>query len=476
VTSTLSRDLLVGRIVGWIACVTVAAAIGVPAPPGSMVGLSIALPCGIVAGSLLFAVLSRGWVPVGVFRRERAAALTARGGYLVLRSAVEEIFWRGLGIGAMAPLIGTVPALVVTTVGFAASHIPKFGRHSAAHLLTGAVFGGLYLVGGGLAAPIAAHATYNLLIAFALEARRPPTRKKASTSPRTRAPAVAELSAVTKRFGETVALDRVDLRVDPGETLALLGPNGAGKTTALAIMTGLRRPSDGIATLFELPPHDRRALEQIGVTPQETSFPQTLRVSEIVDLVRRHFPDPLPAGEVLEQFRLTHLERRQAGGLSAGERRRLAVALAFAGRPRFVLLDEPSTGLDVESRRALWRSIRGFASGGGTVLLTTHHLEEAEELASRVVVLESGRVVASGTPAALRRRMQLKRIRLRATPIPELQEVLSVSRDNGRITLYTGDAESVVRRLVHDDVQIDDLEVAPVSLEEAFLLLTGSEL
>jgi ABC-2 type transport system ATP-binding protein len=475
VTSTLSRDLLVGRILGWIACVAVVVAIGLPAPEG-VVGLWIALPGGVLAGSLLFAVLSRGGLPNGVFRRERAAALTARSGYLVLRSAVEEILWRGLGIGATAPLIGTLPALVLTTVGFAVWHLPKLGRYSAVHLLTGSVFGGLYLVGGGLAAPIAAHATYNLLIAFALEARRPPTKRNASTSPRTPAPAVAELSAVTKRFGETVALDGVDLRVDPGETLALLGPNGAGKTTALAVMTGLRRPSDGIATLFGLPPHDRRALEQIGVTPQETSFPQTLRVSEIVDLVRRHFPDPLPAGEVLEQFRLTHLERRQVGGLSAGERRRLAVALAFAGRPRFVLLDEPSTGLDVESRRALWRSIRSFTSGGGTVLLTTHHLEEAEELASRVIVLESGRVVASGTPAALRRRMQLKRIRLRATSLPELPEVLSVSRDNGRITLYTGDAESVVRRLVHDDIQIDELEVAPVSLEEAFLLLTGGEL
>jgi ABC-2 type transport system ATP-binding protein len=459
VTSTLARDLLFGRIVGWTGCVALAAALGVPAPAGGIVGLSIALPSGILAGLLLFALLSRAWVSIGIFRRNRAAALTARGGYLVLRSAVEEIFWRGLGIGVLAPLIGTVPALVVTTVGFAASHLPKLGRHSAVHLLTGAVFGGLYLVGGGLAAPIAAHATYNLMIVLALEARRQQARTATSPSLRTRSGAVAELSAVTKRFGETVALDGIDLRVDPGETVALLGPNGAGKTTALAVMTGLRRPSDGSATLFGLPPHDRRALEQIGVTPQETSFPQTLRVSEIVDLVRCHFPDPLTAGEVLEQFRLTHLERRQVGGLSAGERRRLAVALAFAGRPRFVLLDEPSTGLDVESRRALWRSMRAFASGGGTVLLTTHHLEEAEELASRVVVLESGRVVASGTPAALRRRMRLKRIRLRATPLPELPEVLSVSRDNGRITLYTGDAESVVR-----------------SLEEAFLLLTGSEL
>jgi ABC-2 type transport system ATP-binding protein len=475
VTSLHARELLVGRMVGWAACVATALAVGLPGPDG-VVALPIVLPSAILAGALLFAGLSGGRVPIRVFRRERAAALTARGGYLVLRSAVEEIVWRGLGIGALAPLIGTLPALVLTTVGFAASHVPKLGRSSVTHLLTGAVFGGLYLVGGGLAAPIAAHATYNLLIAFALEARRPRARSAGWARLRAPAPPPAELSAVTKRFGATVALDGVDLRVEQGETLALLGPNGAGKTTALAVMTGLRRPDSGSAAVFGLPPSDRRALVQIGVTPQETSFPQTLRVGEIVDLVRRHYGDPLPAAEVLERFGLEHLERRQAGGLSVGERRRLAVALAFVGRPRFVLLDEPSTGLDVESRRELWRAIRDFAASGGTVLLTTHHLEEADELASRVVVLEAGRVVASGTPAALRRRARVKRIRLRAAPIPDMPEVLSVSRDDGRLTLYTEDAEGVVRRLVHEDVAIEDLEVAPASLEEAFLLLTGAEL
>jgi ABC-2 type transport system ATP-binding protein len=475
VTSLHARELLVGRMVGWAACVATALAVGLPHPDG-VVALPIVLPSAILAGALLFAALSRGRVPIRVFRRERAAALTARGGYLVLRSAVEEIVWRGLGIGALAPLIGTLPALVLTTVGFASSHAPKLGRSSVTHLLTGAVFGGLYLVGGGLAAPIAAHATYNLLIAFALEARRPRARSAGWARLRAPAPPPAELSAVTKRFGATVALDGVDLRVEQGETLALLGPNGAGKTTALAVMTGLRRPDSGHAAVFGLPPSDRRALAQIGVTPQDTGFPQTLRVGEIVDLVRRHYADPLPAAEVLERFGLERLDRRQAGGLSVGERRRLAVALAFVGRPRFVLLDEPSTGLDVESRRELWRAIRDFASSGGTVLLTTHHLEEADELASRVVVLEAGRVVASGAPAALRRRARMKRIRLRAAPIPHLPEVLSVSRDDGRLTLYTEDAEGVVRRLVREEVAIEDLEVAPASLEEAFLLLTGAEL
>ena len=125
---------------------------------------------------------------------------------------------------------------------------------------------------------------------------------------------------------------------------------------------------------------------------------------EIVDLVRAHFPSSAPTAELLDRFGLTETSRRQAGGLSGGERRRLSVALAFAGRPRALFLDEPTAGLDVESRRSVWREVQEYAAGGRTVLLTTHHLEEAEALASRVVLLTRGRVVADGSPAELSER------------------------------------------------------------------------
>ena len=136
-------------------------------------------------------------------------------------------------------------------------------------------------------------------------------------------------------------------------------------------------------------------------SPLESGFPPTLRVAEIVDLVRAHFAEPAPTGEILERFGLTLIARRQAGGLSGGERRRLAVALAFAGRPRALLLDEPTAGLDVETRRAVWQEVRSYADEGGTVLLTTHDLDEAEALASRIVVLARGAVVAEGSAAGL---------------------------------------------------------------------------
>jgi len=216
----------------------------------------------------------------------------------------------------------------------------------------------------------------------------------------------AALRAVTKRFGENRALDGVDLEIGVGEVVALLGPNGAGKTTALSLFLGLRRPDSGRAELFGSDPRRAAARQAIGATPQEGGFPLTLRVREIVDLVRAHFPRPAPRQELLERFGLEAVAGRQTGGLSGGERRRLSVALAFAGSPQAVFLDEPTTGLDVESRRAAWREIGRYAADGGTVLLTTHYLEEAEALASRIVLLARGRIVAEGTSAELLARAQ----------------------------------------------------------------------
>jgi ABC-2 type transport system ATP-binding protein len=209
---------------------------------------------------------------------------------------------------------------------------------------------------------------------------------------------LAELVDVSKSYGGVRALDRLDLVVAAGETVALLGPNGAGKTTAIAILLGLRRPDGGRARLLGHDPRDPTARRSLGCTPQETSFPVTLRVREVVDFVRAHFRAPSDRGELLERFQLHELEHRQIGGLSGGQRRRLACALAFAGDPELVLLDEPSSGLDVESRLHLWEKIRSSAC---SVLLTTHSFEEAEALATRVVVLHEGRAVASGRPNAL---------------------------------------------------------------------------
>jgi ABC-2 type transport system ATP-binding protein len=164
---------------------------------------------------------------------------------------------------------------------------------------------------------------------------------------------VAELRGIHKRYGKVEALRGVDLQLHAGELVALLGPNGAGKTTAVSILLGQRRPDAGSARLFGRDPTLPAARRPVGATLQESGFPDNLNVREVVDLVRVHYPDPAPARQLLDRFGLTEVAGRRAGGLSGGQTRRLAVALAFAGRPHVVVLDEPTTGLDVESRHRL---------------------------------------------------------------------------------------------------------------------------
>ena len=218
---------------------------------------------------------------------------------------------------------------------------------------------------------------------------------------RNAADTVVRAHGIRKRFGSNEAVRAFDLEIGRGEVVALLGPNGAGKTTAVQILLGLRRPDAGTAVVLGHEPGAIEARRRIGVTLQEMACPHLLRVGEILSFAQAHFPSSTPYEPLLEEFGLASLARRQIGGLSGGERRRLALALAFAGAPELVFLDEPTTGLDVESRRRAWRAIRGFAATGGTVLLTTHYLEEAEALASRIAVMRDGRVVKIGRAEAI---------------------------------------------------------------------------
>jgi ABC-2 type transport system ATP-binding protein len=287
--------------------------------------------------------------------------------------------------------------------------------------------------------------------------------------------AVAELRGVHKRYGTVAALRGVDLQLESGELVALLGPNGAGKTTAVNILLGQRRPDAGSARLLGRDPTLPAARRPVGVTLQEVGFPDNLTVTEVVDLVRVHYPHPAATPELLERFGLAEVAGRRAGGLSGGQTRRLAVALAFAGRPQAVIMDEPTTGLDVEARHRLWEVVRGFVADGGAVLLTTHYLEEAQALASRVVVITDGQLIAHGSVDDITARVGLSRVRLRAPTLPELPGVSRVEATNGAYTLYTADPDELVRALSLKGVAFSGLQVERASLEEAFLHLTGGQ-
>jgi ABC-2 type transport system ATP-binding protein len=275
---------------------------------------------------------------------------------------------------------------------------------------------------------------------------------------------IAALREVTKRFGDTTALASVDLDVHEGEVLALLGPNGAGKSTAIALLLGLRTPDEGSVWLNGLDPRRLEARRSVGVTPQETAFPTTLRVRELIEFVRRHFLRPASIDDLDRRLGLGILRDRELGGLSGGERRLVAVALAFAGAPRFVVLDEPTTGLDLAARRRVWQAIRDHAASGGTALLTTHQLEEADALASRVVVLDRGCIVAGGSVAEIKATAGLTHVSFRA---PTGLVVAGATRDGDRLQFAVSDGGELVERLVGDGLFLADLEVRPLTLEEA---------
>ena len=284
---------------------------------------------------------------------------------------------------------------------------------------------------------------------------------------------IAELDNVGKRYGTVEALKDVDLRVERGELVALLGPNGAGKTTAVNILLGQRRPDKGTARLFGRNPTKPAARTPVGVTPQQTAFPQNLKVREVVGLVQAHYPDTPSGKHLLDRFGLADLEGRSAGGLSGGQQRRLALALAFAGNPKAVFLDEPTTGVDVEARHNLWTGINSFVDAGGTVLLTTHYLEEAEALASRIVVIHHGSIIAEGSVSEITASVGLSQVRLRADHLPELANADRIEHNNGIKVIYTADPDALVQELAAAGVQFVGLEITRAGLEDAFLTLTG---
>jgi ABC-2 type transport system ATP-binding protein len=279
----------------------------------------------------------------------------------------------------------------------------------------------------------------------------------------------AELEHVSKRFGPVCALDDVSLRIGEGEAVALLGPNGAGKSTAIAVLLGLRRPDSGTARLFGLDPRQPAARRVVGVTPQEASFPATLRVRELVGFVRSHFPGAVPAERLYERFGLRSLESRQLGGLSGGERRRVAVALAFAGDPRLLVLDEPTSGLDRDTRRGVWEAIRAHVVDGGALLLTTHYLEEAENLAGRLVLIESGHIAADGTVAEVKAASGLTVVRVptECAAEPTLANLEGAERDGSHLRIVCVDGAETVARLVRSGIPLHEVEIRPPTLEEA---------
>ncbi|HEX4066466.1 MAG TPA: ABC transporter ATP-binding protein [Acidobacteriaceae bacterium] len=288
---------------------------------------------------------------------------------------------------------------------------------------------------------------------------------------------VAKLHSVTKRYGSVTALDHFSMDLRAGEIVALLGPNGAGKTTAVRLLLGLIAPTSGTVRVLGRDPRDADARTRIGAMLQVSRVPEMLRVREHIDLFRSYYPAPLSSEEILRIAKLEGVANQMFGKLSGGQKQRTLFGLAICGNPDLVFLDEPTVGMDIESRRALWDEIRALAAAGKTVLLTTHYLEEADALASRIAVINKGRLICEGTPAEIKHRVSGRRIRcitqLDPAFLAKLPTVSDVQQDREAVVILAEHPELVVREMLIRDETLHGLEVSGAALEDAFLALTS---
>ena len=293
------------------------------------------------------------------------------------------------------------------------------------------------------------------------------------------------IDRLTKHFGDFTAVDGVSLDVPDGQLVAVLGPNGAGKTTTLEILEGFIAPTAGTVRVLGVDPRrgGRRWRARIGLVLQSTSLDAELTVRDTLSVFAGLYPAPRPVGEVLELVDLADDAETRVGALSGGQRRRVDVAIGIIGRPEVLFLAEPTTGLDPEARRRAWTAVQNLTATGTTVMLTTHYIDEAEHLASRLVLLAAGRVVADTTPEGLRSQGGPATIRCRlaaGAPLADLPATLAghVDRDTNALVVRARDITVALRDLLawadRHHLDLAGLEVGPPSLEDAYLAAIGA--
>lgn len=287
----------------------------------------------------------------------------------------------------------------------------------------------------------------------------------------TRSTPVAVLESVTKTYRGRRVLDRFAFVLEPGSIAALLGPNGAGKSTVAGLLTGRLAPDSGKVRLFGLEPRDQLAKARMGIMLQAGGLPETLTVAEAVDLHAGYFARRLPTAVVLEQAGLIDLADRRCDRLSGGEQRKVQFALAISGSPDLLVLDEPTTGFDPEARRTMWQVVRARADAGAAVMLATHHMDEAETLADRIVVIADGRILADGPPAAIKAEVAATMLRLRTRLAAErfraLPGVVKMDTVGADLTILTTAPRATLEAAFAIDPALTNFEVTGASLEDA---------
>jgi ABC-2 type transport system ATP-binding protein len=287
-------------------------------------------------------------------------------------------------------------------------------------------------------------------------------------------------TGISKSYATVRAVETLDLEIGTGQAVALLGPNGAGKSTSIGMLLGLVKPSAGTVSVFDQTPEQAVRNGHVGAMLQDGALVPGMTVREVVEFVRGLYPSPMPLDEVLELANLTSLAKRRADQLSGGQAQRVRFALAVAGAPRLLVLDEPTSAMDVESRRSFWAGMRDYAAAGRTILFATHYMEEADENADRIIVMAHGRVVADGTAQEIKSRAGGRTVRFSIGDQPTagldtLPGVTEVEVRGGVVELRSTDTDATVAALYASGLTVRGLEIKGADLEDAFVSLTGDK-
>lgn len=288
---------------------------------------------------------------------------------------------------------------------------------------------------------------------------------------------ILEFNHVFKNYGKTSVISDLNFTISSGEIIALLGVNGAGKTTTIKMMLGQEVPSAGTINLFGKNPLDPDSRISVGLTPQNIEFPEGIFAIEILQFIHAHYPTPLPLQEMIEKFELSSFLKLKASKLSGGQKRRLALALAFIGDPSIVFLDEPTTGLDVESRKTFLEVIKNYAKKGKSIFLTTHYLEEIEQIATRIIFLQNGQIKADGSVPEIKKlaNTTLTSVTFRAdSPIAltHFVHMVSYTNEQNEYLLKTNNPDALIYELVENKIPFTNLQIIRENLESAFINLS----
>lgn len=310
----------------------------------------------------------------------------------------------------------------------------------------------------------------------------------------TKPPAI-RLAGLTKKFGNLTAVNDVNLSIQPGEVVALLGPNGAGKSTTIDLLLGLARPTDGTAQLFGEDPRQAIVTGRVGAMLQGGALLPTTTVRESVALIQALHKHPLSVEEAMQRAGVADLAKQKVASLSGGQLQRARFAVAVVSNPDLLILDEPTAAMDVAARHSFWESMREFTSQGKTVVFATHYLDEADTFADRIVILNTGRIIADGTPAEVKSVVSGRVVSFRvggpslpaASPLAGAQSsgtatrafealpgATSVTSRGSRIEIHSDDSDATVRALLAEYPEASDIEIVSRNMDDAFMALTSA--